>query len=205
MRQLRRSTDASAFVEGLRRGDDAAFRHLDTRYRAPVQRYLTTALDDEEEARDATQLVFMRVFQAAPRYVSGRSFEAWLFRIARNVAIDAQRRRRPASPHDPLALDRHREAGRLSGGDGPEWGAADDVHAAIARLPLVQRQVLELRYLYGLPTREIGGALGRTDDSVRHVEQRAMCALRTGLAAVSAVAGTLVALLDGLSAVPMPA
>jgi len=75
-------------------------------------------------------------------------------------------------------LPRHRP---LDANRGPAWGDDIAVHAALDRLSALQRRVLVLRYRADLDTEEIARVLGKSADAVRHLEQRALIALRGDL------------------------
>jgi RNA polymerase sigma-70 factor (ECF subfamily) len=69
--------------------DIAAFEPLYLRYRERIYGYLRTRLKSDEDATDLTQQVFLQAMHAPPRYKSrGVPFAVWLFRIARNAAIN---------------------------------------------------------------------------------------------------------------------
>lgn len=69
-----------------------AFSQIYLRYVARVYGYMRPRVDSDEDAEDLTQQVFLRAFDALPRYRDrGLPFAAWLFRIARNVSIDNHR------------------------------------------------------------------------------------------------------------------
>lgn len=125
-------------------GSDAAFERLYNRYRQPLYGYLRSMLS-AADADDAFQQTWVRACAALPGYRCQGKFQAWLFRIARNLAVDAIRRR-----------DRRREVEpEESGADLPEerepWRAmADDefrllLEEALRELPPEQRAVFVLR------------------------------------------------------------
>ncbi|HET7037020.1 MAG TPA: sigma-70 family RNA polymerase sigma factor, partial [Thermomicrobiaceae bacterium] len=67
--------------------DGAAFAALYRRHRGPIYRYLRARTRCDEDAADLTQQVFLKAFEALPRYQErGLPFAAWLFRLARNAA-----------------------------------------------------------------------------------------------------------------------
>jgi RNA polymerase sigma-70 factor (ECF subfamily) len=165
-------------------GDPDAFRTLYEQHFDGVYRYLMTALRDRHEAEDAAQEVFVRALVALPRYeFRGLPFEAWLFRIVRNYALNARRRARPVTPASPIDMERWRERRDLresSAADAP-WGSDATLLFLIERLPMPQRQVLVLRYMVGLNWDEIAEVLERSSGAVRQLEQRALRFLRTRL------------------------
>lgn len=160
--------------------DPSGFTDIYEAYYPRVYRYFLTVLHDSQEAEDAAHEVFIKVLRALSRAsVTGPGAERWLFRIARNHAIDIRRRPARALADDPEQLarvsepmgDAERLLSSLRGSEGK-------ILALIAGLPLGQRQVLVLRYLYGLDTEQISSVLGRTAGHVRVLEHRALCALR---------------------------
>src|SRR5579871_1609135 len=87
--------------------DPALFGTLYERYRERIYAYLRSRTTSEEDAADLTQHVFAQALDALPRYRAQQGTAgAWLFRIARNVAVDFHRRRRATVPWDlvPEAL-----------------------------------------------------------------------------------------------------
>src|SRR5687767_3049379 len=97
----RDDADSARLVVAVQAGDRDAFGKLYLRYFDGIYGYLRTALRDPHEAEDAAQDVFMQALRAIPRYeLRGQPPRRWLFRIARNQAIDRARRRR-STPEDP--------------------------------------------------------------------------------------------------------
>lgn len=82
-----------------------ACRDLYERHSRPVLLFLT-ARAGRDDAEDLLQLVWQRVWQSAGTSFQGGNFRAWLFQIARNLAIDHARKKKPSSlgeddPADP--------------------------------------------------------------------------------------------------------
>jgi RNA polymerase sigma-70 factor (ECF subfamily) len=73
-------------------GDDAAFTALMRSAEPHVWRFLRHLLGDDEMAADVTQETFLRVHRSLAQFRFDSRFSTWLFRIARNAAIDEQRR-----------------------------------------------------------------------------------------------------------------
>src|SRR6202044_1398577 len=91
-----------ADVVRLRRGDLNALSELITRYQNRLYRYLLRIVRQPAEAEDLFQQTWLRVAEKIQHYDPRRSFEAWLFTLARNLAIDHLRRLRPESLDEPL-------------------------------------------------------------------------------------------------------
>jgi RNA polymerase sigma-70 factor (ECF subfamily) len=158
--------------------DPRAFAPLYRHYLDPVHQYCYRRLGSREVAEDATSLVFERALTALPGYRGGL-FRVWLFAIAHNVITDSYRSTRA---HEPL------DAAEEMADPAPNPEAlallADEQRLLLAVLPLLptdQRRVVELR-LGGLPATEVALILGRTPESVRTLQLRAIRRLHVLLA-----------------------
>ncbi|HLO28037.1 MAG TPA: RNA polymerase sigma factor [Anaerolineales bacterium] len=154
-------------VTQVARGNSIALEALYDRYSAAVLGIALRVIGDQPLAEDVLQETFWRVWQSAATYQAERgTFMSWLFRIARNLAIDAYRRRniRPQVTHSmdggELLLDELRD---------PDIDVAEQaqsilenrqVRKALASLPGAQRQVIEMAYFYGMTRQEIAEATG---------------------------------------------
>jgi RNA polymerase sigma-70 factor (ECF subfamily) len=171
-----------ALVTQVARGDSAALEVLYDRYAARVLGISVKIVSDQALAEDILQETFWRVWQSAGTFQSQLgSFTSWLFRIARNLAIDAYRRRnvRPqavvsANGNDPI-LDATPDPDM----DVPEQAQSilmnRQVRKALASLPNVQRQVIEMAYFYGMTRQEIAEATG---EALGTIHTRARLALQ---------------------------
>src|SRR5262249_30089135 len=88
------------------RTDEAAFDALYRRHYDRVYRYVRASLVHDEEAADVAQQVFVQAWRSLGRFEGRSSFATWLFRIAHNAVVDAQRRR-PALSWERLPADEH--------------------------------------------------------------------------------------------------
>lgn len=145
-------------------------------------RYLCRAVGDAETARDLTQDVFVRVSRTA--IPADGDLTAWLFRIARNLALDHHRSRRRHPEPLPLVDDATRA---------PSQDVNLAVNAALAALPELDRDVFLLREVAGLSYEEIAGACELTPDAVRSRIHRTRLQLRGLLAAPIATWRTVAA------------
>ena len=148
-------------------GDSAALEALYDRYASTVLGVALKVIGDQGTAEDVLQETFWRVWRSAATFQSQRgSFTSWLFRITRNLAIDAYRRRN-TRPQSMTSAD---DAGTiLDQTPDPDADVAEQaqsilknrqVRKALTALPQVQRQVLELAYFYGMTREEIAEATG---------------------------------------------
>jgi len=86
-----------ALIEATKKGDEAAFAEIVSRYRNPITNYLYRFLNDYEEAVDLAQETFIRVYYAIERYHTDYAFSTYIYRIATNLAISELRRRKRRS------------------------------------------------------------------------------------------------------------
>jgi RNA polymerase sigma-70 factor (ECF subfamily) len=139
-------------------GDSEVFSELVHRYERELYSYLRRYLGDAEMAEDAFQAAFLQVHLKCQQYEPGRAFRPWLYTIATNQAIDAQRRSRR---HRMVSLDR---SGPRDGEDigklldlltskeptpNAQLTAAERsawLHAAVDQLPSALRDVSQLVY-----------------------------------------------------------
>jgi RNA polymerase sigma-70 factor, ECF subfamily len=178
--------DTARLVTRLQAGEDNAFELLYLRYFDRVYAYLRVSLRDAHEAEDATQQVFLKVYEALPRYQRREQpFRAWMFTIARNEAVDRLRKRGSVEVEDPMVLSRRRDSiADHDGLDALRWMSDSEMLLLIERLSPLQRQVLVLRYMLDLSCTEVAEVLGRSSESVRQLQHRALEFLRTRLHAL---------------------
>jgi RNA polymerase sigma-70 factor (ECF subfamily) len=152
----------SAGLETYEPGSDADFERL---YRNSYRRILGTLITlvrDRAAAEDCTQETFVRAYQNWKRWKPDAPAEAWLHRIAINVAISDRRHQglrqagevirrlgKPAPPADPATV-----------------AERSDLVQALRKLPPKQAAALVLRHYHGYSNREIAAALGVPDQTV---------------------------------------
>ncbi len=183
--------DTDRLVARFQSGDVHAFDAVYLRYYDRVYAYARVALRDTHEAEDVAQQVFGNVIEALPRYQArpGTPFRAWLFRITRNVVLRSLQRTGRVSPQEPAELEQRMDVPAPAAPLGLEWLSDGDLATQVERLPLTQRQVILLRFVFELDTREIADALERTPVAIRMLEHRAMRALEARLDALRGGSG----------------
>jgi RNA polymerase sigma-70 factor (ECF subfamily) len=155
-----------------------AFDALYERYLPRVYHYARARVDDDHEAADLTQLVFLRALEALPRYQPrGVPFAVWLFRIARHAAIDAHRRQRPT-----VSWDASGEALRAEVGE-PLQGVIhqeemERLRRALSHLSREQQELLALSFAAGLAAPDVASVLGIKPDAARKRLSRVIAALK---------------------------
>jgi RNA polymerase sigma-70 factor (ECF subfamily) len=161
-------------VARVKEGDTSGLHFLYVRYGENVRRYVDSIVRDHHEAEDVTQSVFLKLMSVIEGYEPrGVPFAAWLLRVARNAAVDSLRARRSFPCGDIWVKDEGRD--RIA------FERRESLKAALAQLPDEQREVVVLRYVSGLPPREIARVLHKTQSSVHGLQHRGRRALRAAL------------------------
>lgn len=176
----------------VHRRDEGAFERLVERCERPLFNYVRRLVADARDAQEVVQDAFLRVHHTLTRqYDAARCAELalrpWVFRIARNLALNRLRRRGrkeressheggtelPAAAPAPgitvlCEIERQEELQRLE--------------AAIARLPRPSRELVVLRFIEEMTYAEIARTVGGSEASLRGKVFRALSALRAELA-----------------------
>lgn len=160
-----------------RSGESGAIAELYRRYYESVFRYLYYRVGDQLTAEDLTAEVFERMVRRLPRFQPrGAPFEAWLFRIARNLSVDYFRK---MSKRQHTVLDERITANAES----PERAASrslasDQLLAALDTLTNAQREVIILRFLAEMPIAQVARVMGTTENAIKGLQRRGLVALR---------------------------
>jgi len=173
-----------AFVEA---GDRGAFETLVRRYQSEIYNYLRRYMGDDDQAEDAFQLTFVKVYKNIEQFDLQRRFRPWLYGIATHQAIDLKRRNKRRM-HASLDLgscgDDARgtsQAASIPDHRGPQQDPLEQaelkvkIRVAIEQVGEPGRSALELIYLQGLPYRDAADIL---EVPVGTVKSRVHAAIR---------------------------
>lgn len=167
------ATDEQLLLRYRQDGDRSIFAELVRRYEHELFNYLRRYLGDAEMAEDAFQTTFLQVHLKCYQFEEGRRFRPWLYAVATNQAIDAQRRNKR---HRMVSLDRTgstvdgEEVGKLvdllvsDAEDDPlyhvsQWERGQWVRDALDELSEPMRCVVQLVYYEGMKYREAADVL----------------------------------------------
>ena len=168
---VRRSAASSVLIQYVAPIADA--EALFAAHQPGLLRYLSRAVGHRETARDLTQDVFVRIAGSDILPASDEERRAWIFRIARNLAIDHQRRQ----------TIRHEDAPPIRSDPGvqPRQETSIAVNEALAALDPLDRDVFLMREAAGLSYAEVAAACDLTVSAVRSRLHRTRLALRDRL------------------------
>jgi len=157
--------DADLIME-FRKGSGEAFSELVDKYSRPLTMMILRMVRDQEEAKDISQTVFLKVYEGLPRFMLASSFKTWLYSIALNAVKDHLRKRRKSwiADNDPdeLADPAESPAERLD-----MARMTKNIREAMERLPEKQRFTFQLRVYEDLDYKEIARILGGTAGGAR--------------------------------------
>ena len=147
------------------RGDERAFAQILRTYETTIFNYVYRIVGDRALAEDLTQEVFVRVFQALPRFSLRCKFTTWLFQVTKNRVLD-ELRARERRPQSVLAIE---EAPRLEVVDPPveRLETIEAVWRAVRELNPDLKMALLLRDIAGMPYNEIADSLEITLATVK--------------------------------------
>lgn len=161
------------------KADREAFGSLYERYLDQIYRYVFYRVLSSEEAEDLTESTFLHVWQdLRNRKNQIKNFSAWVYRVAHNLVIDHQRKKKPVS------IDLEDSAEFTPGGDpGTEDAVlikldSQQVVKALQQLEHNAQQVIILRFLNGLSHTQTAQALSLNEGHVRVLQYRALKQLR---------------------------
>jgi len=190
--RLHELTDEELMVRYVR-NEVEAFEVLFARYRQPLFSFLYRYLGRPDKAEDVFQEVFFEVIRARKSFRPEAKFSYWLFRIARNRAVDRLRRngfREMESLDVPTNLHEPESSSKLNQlpGESPDPETlAQDREIAVALqdamdgLPSEQREVFWLKEMSGLTLSEIADLTGVSENTVKSRLRYALSKLRSVL------------------------
>ncbi len=160
-------------VQSAKSGNSDAFAQLYDAYLDRVYRYVYFHVSDDQTAEDITSQVFLKAWENLNRYQFGSSpFLAWLYTIARNQVIDHYRTRKQSVPIEKIVSIPAKEDGVDE-----QVQFRFDLQAmrdALQFLTDEQQQVLILRFIVGMETREISQLMGKAEGAIRALQMRAL-------------------------------
>jgi RNA polymerase sigma-70 factor (ECF subfamily) len=156
-------TDEADLVRRLRAGDRTAFRTFVALHQEGVYALALRLMDNEAEAMDLTQDVFVEAWKGMTRFRQESRVGTWLHGIAVRVARQQWRRlRRRSEREGRYASESHDDAVVRAM---PE--ASIDLERAIAELPPRMRMALVLHHIEGLPQSEVARLMGVAEGTVK--------------------------------------
>ena len=160
------------------REKEARLAGLYDEYFDKIARYAYARTGDKTAAEDIAGDVFLKALESLKSYEErGLPMEAWLFKIAHNRVVDHLREVTKTKTVPIEEIELRDET------DDPETEAEttmemEKVTAAMKELTIEQAEVIKLRFLSGMGSREVAAILGKNDGAVREMQRAAMEKIR---------------------------
>lgn len=176
-------------IQGLRNGEEAAFRYLVDTYKDRVYNTIIGIVQNAEDAEDVTQEVFIQVYRSIHSFKGESKLSTWLYRIATTRSLDLLRSRKskkrfgfiqrlfgenneptfeiPDFNHPGISLEKKENAAKL--------------FQAIRQLPENQKIAFTLHKLENLSYQEVSEVMNTTVPAVESLLHRARLNLRKKL------------------------
>lgn len=178
-------------IEGLSRGDRAAFRELVEDYKKKVYYFALDMVGNQNDAEDISQEVFLKVFRSFKTFRKDAKLSSWLYRVAYNTTVDSIRKR-AVTPEsmEARALEAAAEKNlALTNSVGPDPAREaeqvllqEKIEKALQKVSEQERAVFLLRHYDDLLIRDIAEVLGISIGSVKSYLFRAVKKLQRELA-----------------------
>ena len=169
----------AALVLAAQAGDAAAFGELYERYRQPLYRYCLARSSSPHEAEDLVSEVFLKAMESLARYRDqGLPFIAFLYRVARNAAIDRSRKDKGSSLFDMAVEPRSTVDVE---GDAARASDMDTVLGALRKIKPEYREVILLRFVEGYSAADVAKLLDKAEKAIWNLQQRGLERLRNEL------------------------
>ena len=175
--------DEQELVTLVQNGNTEAFNPLVRKYQQKIYNLIYQRVGDRETAKDLCQEVFLKAWQALPRFKNQSALYTWLYQIAVNCSVDFIRKRDkqvlfgcealPQNGDDvlpmlqlqpsPCQILEKEELGHI-------------IRKAVHQLPSGQRRAFRLRYFHELPIKKIASRLNKSESTIKtslhHARQR---------------------------------
>jgi RNA polymerase sigma-70 factor, ECF subfamily len=157
-------------VEKCQAGDADAFQELVSRYHQKVYMVILGLMRNREDALEVAQETFFRAYRKIKSFQGGSSFYTWIYRIAVNNAIDAQRKqkRNPLDFHETMDgfFEARHEVAKDPFSDVHDRELRENMIKAINELTPEHKAVIVLRTIEGMSYKDIGEILGCSEGTV---------------------------------------
>ena len=160
----------SELVKKSQAGETSAFQELVSRHHQKVFMVILGLMRNREDALEVAQETFFRAFRKINSFQGGSSFYTWIYRIAVNMSIDAQRRqkRNPLEFRESMddLMEAQNEVAKDPFGDVHDKELREKLNRAISDLTPDHKAVIVLRTIEGLSYKDIGEILGCSEGTV---------------------------------------
>jgi RNA polymerase sigma-70 factor (ECF subfamily) len=170
-------SEEELLINRAKKGEAEAFGLLYDQYAAKIYRFILLKTGRKADAEDLTSQVFLKAWESIHGFeFQGFPFSSWLYRIAGNSVIDYYR-----TFHSHQDVEEVAEAIQSSedyAGDLDLRADTNKIRLAIRHLDPDQQNVVVMRFVDELSTKEIAAALSKSEGAIRVIQHRALKNLR---------------------------
>lgn len=158
-------------------GDNIEIGAIYEQYHLSIFRYLYYRVGDLYTAEDLASEVFVHMIRSLNQFrPNSVSFQAWLYQIARNLAIDHYRK---SKVRNHTELEENLSSGEEALDSTIEKKLNNErLRRALNKLSNDQREVIELRFIAGMPISEVAQILHKSENAIKAHQRRGLAALR---------------------------
>jgi RNA polymerase sigma-70 factor, ECF subfamily len=161
--------DDRQLVETIRNGEPQAFEQLVRRKTSKVYSLCYRIIGNSEDAKDISQLVFIKLWENLQKYDPAYAFDTWLYRMVTNVAIDFMRNKQSRENAVNSNLRLVKTVTDAEQGVIVQRKEIENVFAAVSSvLSPKQKTIFVMREMDDLPSSEIAKILGCRESTVRN-------------------------------------
>ena len=172
------TTEENNLIIAAQNGDKAAFEELVYRYDKNVLGIAYSFINNNEDAKDIYQEVFLRVFKGIKKFEFRSEFSTWLYRITANVCLTYRSQKKKyayASLNDEPDDDSNQKplSETIAGGDTPDTQALSSeisikIESGLEKLSPQQRMVFTLKHYQGYKIKEISAVMNCTEGTIKN-------------------------------------
>jgi RNA polymerase sigma-70 factor (ECF subfamily) len=163
------------------KGDEKSLEVLIKRYLKPIYSFVFNFVLNQQDAEDLTQEIFLKMWRNLKKFKKEKNFKSWLFTIAKNTCFDFLRKKRRnlilnaenleiVADLAPSLLEKLEKESLL-----------EKLKKEIEKLPFKMKEVIDLRYNFGLNFGEISEILGEPMNTVKSRHKRAISKLKRSI------------------------
>ena len=176
--------DQKELLQRCLAGDELAWEVLVREHQGRICAVAYGYVGEQDEALDLAQDIFIRIYQRLHTCSDPERFVSWMIRIARNACIDHLRRRKARPPRQDIPAEEMlnlRDNGPTAEDEMVRSSQQRLVYRALRHISEINREIILLKDIQGLPLEEIAGLLDLPLGTVKSRSSRARLELATAI------------------------
>ena len=176
-------TSDQELIQLYLKGREDALELLIRKYLKPIYGYVFRFVQNQQDAEDLTQEIFLKMWRNLKKFKKGKSFKSWLFKIAKNTCFDFLRKKKRDLALNLENLDILADFAPSLIEEVEKENLIEKLKKEIEKLPYKMKEIMLFYYEIGLNFREIAEILEEPINTVKSRHQRAIIFLKKALRA----------------------